>query len=930
MTTRISGGKVPERAATRRSHVLSRFATKTRRLSIVGALVSAALVFGYAPSTAHAVTRATVTGTVVGSDGRPAVGVWVQLHRLDTNHTLSGSRTDELGRFSTTITSEHPRLFTLKFSCSSACVGSYLTRWYGGHTSPETATTLELAPDRIIEDVAMELPTGGTISGVVTTTDGAPLQHANVLARSVHAPFGVVAPGSTNERGEYTVKHLEAGAYTVDFGHSTPAGVFLHQYWPGVPEIGSAEAVEVGEGEARVEVDATLVRSSRIHGYVVDEQGIGFVRSSAEVTLYRYSDALGEYVGAQGPKKIENDGFFWFNELTAGTYALCVDPSWDDPTACARSQLVLGDPIPLGAEEALIVSETMVGGPAKVDRPQISGTARVWETLTASATSPTPGAVFSYQWYNGPTRLVGETSNQLRLTDAHLGAHISVEVYAQAPGRRTGGSGSGSKTVVGAVLDAGHPRMVGKGYVGSTLSAELGTWTTGTEFAYQWLADDVPIEGAGGAELQLTADLVGKAVKATVTGTKLGYVPVTRTVWGPPVVHGPVVASEPVITGVAEAGSTLTVSISSPTPGVEFEYVWHADGYELDARDDSLTLSHAHVGSRISVQVWASAPDYESLRQHSRETRTVWYPAGAGVTRLAGNDRFETSSLISSSQFGPRVPVAYVASGVIFADALAGAPVAGADGGPMLLTAPGALPAVTREELQRLRPERIVILGGHPSVHPAAEAELKRIRPGAVTRIGGADRYETSALISRARFEPDVPVAYVASGHNFPDALAAAPVAARAGGPVLLTTPETLPDTVRAELERLRPERIVILGSTPSVSAGVEAELRRLPSADVTRLGGADRYETAALISNSGFEPGVPVVYLSSGVNFPDALSGGPAAAAGRGPILLTDPNVLPPAIESELKRLRPRSVVILGENDAVNWAVQDSLDFIG
>ncbi|WP_040424774.1 cell wall-binding repeat-containing protein, partial [Agromyces subbeticus] len=105
---------------------------------------------------------------------------------------------------------------------------------------------------------------------------------------------------------------------------------------------------------------------------------------------------------------------------------------------------------------------------------------------------------------------------------------------------------------------------------------------------------------------------------------------------------------------------------------------------------------------------------------------------------------------------------------------------------------------------------------------------LDALRPGAVTRLAGSDRYATSVAISKSQFGPGVPVAFIASGANFPDALAGAPAAGISGGPMLLTDPNALPDTITAELERLQPERIVILGGTGTISADVEALLDAL------------------------------------------------------------------------------------------------------
>ncbi|MDQ2673334.1 MAG: cell wall-binding repeat-containing protein, partial [Chloroflexota bacterium] len=79
-----------------------------------------------------------------------------------------------------------------------------------------------------------------------------------------------------------------------------------------------------------------------------------------------------------------------------------------------------------------------------------------------------------------------------------------------------------------------------------------------------------------------------------------------------------------------------------------------------------------------------------------------------------------------------------------------------------------------------------------------------------------------------------------------------------------------------------------------------------LPTADVQRLAGADRYATAAAISKASFSPGVPVAYVATGGNFPDALAAGAAAVRHGGPVLLVSSSSVPGATASELARLDP------------------------
>lgn len=193
-----------------------------------------------------------------------------------------------------------------------------------------------------------------------------------------------------------------------------------------------------------------------------------------------------------------------------------------------------------------------------------------------------------------------------------------------------------------------------------------------------------------------------------------------------------------------------------------------------------------------------------------------------------------------------------------------------------------------------------------------------------VTRLAGTDRYATAAAISHASFGAGVAAAYIATGTSFPDALAGAAAAAQYGAPVLLVRPTALPDATATELARLRPGRIVILGGTGAVSAGVADALRSY--APVSRIAGANRYATAAAISAATFGKGVPVAYVATGETFPDALSGGALAGRDGGPVLLVRNGAIPAETKAELARLRPGRIVILGGTVSVSDAVRNEL----
>ncbi len=99
------------------------------------------------------------------------------------------------------------------------------------------------------------------------------------------------------------------------------------------------------------------------------------------------------------------------------------------------------------------------------------------------------------------------------------------------------------------------------------------------------------------------------------------------------------------------------------------------------------------------------------------------------------------------------------------------------------------------------------------------------------------------------------------------------------------------------------------------------------PAPSVSRIRGADRYETAIAQSVAGFASGtVTTTVLASGEDFPDALTGGSLAGAYSSPLLLTRRSTLPPGLLVEIERLGATKVVIVGGETAVDATVVQSL----
>jgi len=288
------------------------------------------------------------------------------------------------------------------------------------------------------------------------------------------------------------------------------------------------------------------------------------------------------------------------------------------------------------------------------------------------------------------------------------------------------------------------------------------------------------------------------------------------------------------------------------------------------------------------------------------------------VERIYGSMRYLTAVNISKKGWATS-PTVVIATGESFPDALAGATLAGKHNCPILLTPKDFIPTEVLSEISRLDATTAYVLGGTGAVSDTVTNALQS-RGLDVTRLCGTNRYETALAIAKEVGASGT--AIIATGENFPDALAASSMAASQNIPILLVSKNSIPISTSQALSDLGITKTIIVGGIAVISSEVETNLP-----GPTRLSGANRYETAAKIveyaqTNYGLSWTKPVI--ATGENFPDALGGGAFASKSGSPLLITSSGSLPGTTNDILltNAYSSEKVYVLGGTGAISNTV--------
>ncbi len=328
---------------------------------------------------------------------------------------------------------------------------------------------------------------------------------------------------------------------------------------------------------------------------------------------------------------------------------------------------------------------------------------------------------------------------------------------------------------------------------------------------------------------------------------------------------------------------------------------------ELDAEKVTHATSHQFVLGKTVPSGGGGGGGYVSPR----------------VERTFGSDRYETAVAVSRAGWD-KADTVVLTRGDEYVDALAGVPLAYKLNAPILLTPTGTLSDAAKLEITRLNASKVIILGGTGAVSEAVAADITKLGLQ-LERIGGSDRFDTAAKIAGRVSAGRANTAAIANGKNFPDALAVASYAAVKGYPILMVDTGSIPSVTSTAINDLGVKNTIVVGGTGVINQGI---FDLLPSG--TRIGGIDRYSTALKLADY-FVPSLQQVFVATGLDFPDAITGAVLAAKRNSGIVYVPGNLntqplVPADILQFIRDKRINKISVLGGPGAINEATVSSL----
>ena len=538
---------------------------------------------------------------------------------------------------------------------------SYLWRGADGTGAPEV---VHIDAGQVVTDFHIVMPAPATLKIKLKVPTSWASGCNQISIWNADSPYSGFFNGAFD--GVRTIAPLQPGSYklSVQCGGAT--------LWYGGTSKATASDIVLAPGQSLSgltwDVSASAENLGAISGRVTrtfDGRPAGI--SGAKVILFTTAGV------PVAETSSSDDGSYFFAGLPDGAYKVQFNGAsnadgnitpfaqsewWNNATSRATSSTVtIATAANVTGIDALLSDAT---GKVIEGTPAITGTTRVGQTLTVATGTWTTGTTFNYQWYRGDEiPIAGATASTYVLQAQDNGQFVYCRILGEKSGLQPSTTWAYASGVIsGTAMTPGTATITGTAAIGSTLTANKGTWTPASPtFSYQWRRGAVDIPGATDATYVVKPADAGYAISVVVIGSATNYQKAAATSAATAtVVAGTLTTATPTISGTPTVGSELTgvPGTWGPSP-VTLAYEWKR-GTTVVGTGLKYTVVTADVGQALTFKVSGTKEGFTAASTTSTAVtgQGVWTQTPTPV--ISGTPTFGNTLQVTTPNLGTWSP----------------------------------------------------------------------------------------------------------------------------------------------------------------------------------------------------------------------------------------------------------------------------------
>lgn len=353
----------------------------------------------------------------------------------------------------------------------------------------------------------------------------------------------------------------------------------------------------------------------------------------------------------------------------------------------------------------------------------------------------------------------------------------------------------------------------------------------------------------------------------------------------------------------------------------EYLNVWEIENIVVNSDENAQTLDKDKL-----KELGLNLDEYKITQEYilSNKISPARYiqKVSAPIEKLYGATEYDTTVAVSKKGWPNGSNKVVVVNGDIIADGIAATPLASTYDAPILIVKKDTLPQVINEELKRLNPEEVIVIGGTSTINDSVYNSIASSTNAKMSRIWGNDRNETSLKIAQEIDKNhDVNKVFIANG--FKGDIDALTIAAKAGEdkqPIILTDKSTIPTDTYNWMKTESLTNAYFIGGPDTLDTEIihkMADIAKPTSGSIyhNRIYGADRHETNAKVMEKFYtQSTLEAVLVARSDKLSDALVAGPLAAKLNSPILITPTTKLSSYHEDNLTQKSANIIYKIGD----------------